>query len=97
MQALAPLTIAIVLLLLPLVYVGSYLALVAPRGLRVDRVLRDTATEYVTEVNFEHYRLGGKLSERIFWPVEKFDRWIRHETWNPRWEQYRTGRAEVLP
>ena len=93
----APLTVAILMLLLPLAYFGSYLALVVPTHVRVDRIVCNTPTEFLTEVNYERYRFGGKYSERVFWPLEQLDRRIRQETWNPTWDHFRTGRAEVLP
>ncbi|WP_254509266.1 hypothetical protein [Anatilimnocola floriformis] len=60
--------IATVLLLLPVLYVGSYLALVVPG--------------YHIPGQFNNYRMGYDYAERIFWPLEQIDRKLRPESWN---------------
>jgi hypothetical protein len=81
-QSRAPLIVAILLLLLPVLYVGSYLALVDPYcRARVDPSTRHPFREpgYI----FERYRIGGKLCERIFWPLEQVDYKLRPKMWEP--------------
>src|SRR5690348_7177969 len=73
---------AALLLLLPLVYLGTYLALVVPSGMTIQRVIvhREIRT---TEVSFETYRFGVEpFAERIFWPLEWIDRKVRTRAWN---------------
>jgi hypothetical protein len=67
----APLIVAIMLLVLPVLYVGSYFALVLP-----EPVVRDPFDPF-----FDHYRLGGRVSKVMFWPLEKLDRELRPGTW----------------
>jgi hypothetical protein len=98
----APLIIAIVLLLLPVLYVGSYLALVTPSGTitgfrqataqeHFDAGLRTSST-LILPVEYS-YRYGGNWSERIFWPLQQIDRRVRPRTWETaeyapeRWER----------
>jgi hypothetical protein len=61
--------IAAVVLLLPVLYVGSYLALVNPgAAIRVERV---------------NYRAGAHHIAMIFWPLEHIDRMVRPGAWRP--------------
>lgn len=64
--------IAVVLLLLSLLYVGSYLALLKPPPKTYQDLLgrRDSS-----------YRYGGRFVECIFWPLEQADRRIRPDAW----------------
>jgi hypothetical protein len=64
--------IAAFMLLLPVLYVGSYLALVVPDGF----VRNDPFVDPV-----EHYRIGGQWGSRVFWPLEQIDREMRPGTW----------------
>lgn len=73
----APLLIAIVLLLLPLLYVGSYLALVRPGVDWMNMAIGSRIPD-------ERYRVGGRFSEGIFWPVEQIDRRLRPGAWDWR-------------
>ncbi|QDU25343.1 hypothetical protein ETAA8_04080 [Anatilimnocola aggregata] len=57
----APIFVAIVLLLLQVLYVGSYLALVQPEG---DFVDLPTGGYYVS-----HYRIPGTLPSKFFRPL----------------------------
>lgn len=75
-QSRAPLIIAIALLLLPLLYVGSYCAIVVPGGLIADPT---RSTPYVHPTN---YRIGDQWSRAIFWPLEQLDRKLRPQAWN---------------
>ena len=76
-----PLILAIALLLLPVLYVGSYFALVVPEG-------KWTAGEmgHVSAAAYyhAHYRVLPKLSAQVFWPLEQIDRKVRPGAWRPR-------------
>jgi hypothetical protein len=65
----APLIVAIVLLLLPVLYVGSYFALVVPPG-KSGLIGR-----------YGQYRVGGLLAEFFFYPLEQIDHKVRPKTW----------------
>ncbi|WP_425617645.1 hypothetical protein NA78x_001326 [Anatilimnocola sp. NA78] len=71
-----PLTVAI-LMLLPMLYIGSYLALVVPAGFIVD-VNSHLNGGYVA---FVHYRLGAHRIESLYWPLEQIDRRVRPDVW----------------
>jgi len=62
--------IAALLLLLPVLYVGSYLMLVTPGMFW-----------WHTPVKCTHYRYGGGVAERAYWPLEQVDRRIRPDKW----------------
>lgn len=70
----APLIVAIVLLLLPVLYVGSYFALVVPKG------FHPSYDPYGTRV---HYRRGGSYAAKFFWPLEQIDWTMRPKEWEP--------------
>lgn len=72
----APLFVAVFVLLLPLLYVASYLALVVPSGWFVANTTPSQAAP-----NQFHYRCGGTIADRMFWPLEKVDRWCRPNAW----------------
>ena len=88
----APVIVAIVLLLLPVLYAGSYLAVVVPDGV----------TEYVGPFppgdtfyfmpSGKHYRFVNGVSRRVFWPLEQIDRKLRPEVW--ALENYRHSTGE---
>ena len=61
--------IAATLLLLPALYVGSYLALVEPAPL----LFQDQSM----------YRTGGLYADWFYWPLEQIDRQIRPDVWEP--------------
>jgi hypothetical protein len=67
-QSRVPLSIAIVVLLLPMRYVGSYLVLVLPRGRYVERV--PDKNEFVLGPLQQkvHYRVVHQHAARFFWP-----------------------------
>lgn len=61
----APLVVLILALLLPLGYVGSYVALYDPEGpleMGDDAICRP-----------KHYRYGGRTAEVVFAPLQKID------------------------
>lgn len=67
-QSRTPLIVAIGLLLLPVLYVGSYLSLVRP-------IQRKSYVQY-------HYPLiGAQHQTTIFWPLEKIDGRVRPASW----------------
>lgn len=68
----APLVVAICMLLLPVIYVGSYFALVLPEG---------TNTWRSTPI---HYRWGERKLEPVYYPIEQLDRRMRPLAWQPR-------------
>ena len=73
-QSRAPLIIAVVLLLLPVLYVGSYLALVVPSGVR--HLIREPLKTKVTTP----YRI--REVDSYFWPLEQIDRKLRAWAWD---------------
>ncbi|WP_254511670.1 hypothetical protein [Anatilimnocola floriformis] len=84
----APLFLAIVLLLFPVLYVGSYLALVTPGKVRFAKVANVGPSTYQSMVIYETYRYGGSWSEILFWPLERVDRKVRPGAWelDQSWE-----------
>lgn len=72
----APLITAIVLLLLPVLYVGSCFALVVPAGLIAQP---NSSIPYVHPTN---YRVSGRCPRTVFWPLEQVDRKVRPQQWN---------------
>jgi hypothetical protein len=76
--------IAAVLLLLPVLYVGSYLALVTPAGTTVHP--NDPKLYQVT-----YYRVGGSWASVGFWPLEQLDRRMRPRSWMIHW-----GRPHII-
>ena len=73
-----PLILAIVMLLLPVLYVGSYLALVVPGG-----VPESESAQFITyRTPIPHYRFAAEHLEHCFWPLEQIDRMFRPKTWN---------------
>jgi hypothetical protein len=74
----APLIVAILLLLLPVFYVGSYLALVVPAGF----VVYVNPQETGGYVAFVHYRLGAHRIEFLYRPLEEIDRKLRPVAWD---------------
>jgi hypothetical protein len=69
--------IAALLLLLPLLYVGSYLLLVWPDGERFD--MADSRSDFAT------YRHGAEAwAGRLYWPLEQMDRRVRPKKWAPQ-------------
>ncbi len=78
----APLIFAMTLLLLPVLYLATYLVLVTPAGTFV----ADPASPYLYRDGFgrkDPYRAWNSNCQRIFWPLEKIDRASRPEAWQP--------------
>lgn len=76
-----PLILAIVLLLLPVLYVGSYLALVVPGGVPRQGVgvVNGVVVSSISHDN--HYRVLRDQAEWFFWPLEQIDRKVRPKAW----------------
>jgi hypothetical protein len=72
-----PLIVAIVLLLLPALYVGSYLALVTP-------VPSEGKVIQLGNHSLQKYRFGRHYAERFYWPLEQVDRRLRLNAWRIR-------------
>lgn len=79
----APIIAAILLLLLPALYVGSYFVLVKP--FHRSQWLGGNGTLHM---DVEHYRWGGKAAANVFWPLEQIDRKLRPGAWEPGWSTY---------
>jgi hypothetical protein len=73
----APLIIAIVLLLLPVLYVGSYLAMVVPEGTFLKEMLPDGTGV----LRGSHYRAFPDVCEKIFAPLQWMDLNLRPGAW----------------
>ena len=78
---------AAILLLLPVLYLGSYFVVVDPAG----NHFCGSFTDFSVKKYLGHYRYGGSWSERLYWPLEQVDRRVRPHAWGPRY-----GR-ELLP
>ena len=76
-----PLIIAILVLLLPVLYVGSYLALVDPPRTSHNAVRREMWD--VANYRGQQYWRGraGDVMETLFWPIEQIDRKLRPKIW----------------
>jgi hypothetical protein len=73
--------IAAILLLLPVLYVGSYLTLIIPGG-----VMCEPGPEVKCQGRGPYffrkiYRVGDQRSEWFFWPLEQIDRRLRPDSW----------------
>ena len=62
--------LAAVILLLPILYIGSYFAIVLPNPL--EKALADVSGTY---------RFGGQFAEAFYWPVQRVDQELRPHTW----------------
>ena len=83
----APLILPIVLLLLPALYVGSYLAIDRPSnwGMQVDsKGTFVNGYRYFADVRLGERPALGHVAPTIFWPLEQIDRKVRQEAWNTR-------------
>ena len=64
--------IAAVLLLVPVLYVGSYFALVVPQG------IYPVGDPFAPTM---YYRFGNGIAQRLYWPLERIDRRLRPKAW----------------
>jgi len=69
--------VAAILLLLPVLYVGSYLALVEP-GPR----------NGWGNARYRTYRVSDEFCVRFFWPVEQIDKRVRPRAWESPWGEF---------
>ena len=76
-----PLIFGIVLLLLPVLYVGSYFAMVVPRP-SIGKMVQ------LGHGPLWKYRCGDRFAVTLFWPLEQIDRRIRPDAWEPKFRQY---------
>jgi hypothetical protein len=67
---------AATLLILPMLYVGSYLALVVPGG-----YCNGGRLNISTTIRPPKYRAGDQLAKTVFWPLEQIDRKVRPGAW----------------
>jgi hypothetical protein len=74
-RSFAPVAVAIVLLLLPILYVGTYFAVVSPRPLGVTVPAGTPAT-------LTHYHVAPGYADWFFWPLEQIDRKVRPGAWD---------------
>jgi hypothetical protein len=74
-RSIAPAIAAALLLLLPLGYAGSYLAIIQP-GWEI-QCCGHSSHDYL----FVGYRIGGEWSQRFYWPLEQLDRRLRPGVW----------------
>jgi hypothetical protein len=78
-QSRALLIFVSVLLLLPVLYVGSYIALA--NHLRHEWYTRGSGDQWARTRN---YRVGGRRVEQFYWPLEQVDRKLRPHAWSSR-------------
>ncbi len=80
--------VATVLLLLPVLYVGSYLSLVNPGdyGFRSEGFSNGPQRNYVDGYRFEGSRGSwtAQIAPTVFWPLERIDRRVRPAAWGPQ-------------
>jgi hypothetical protein len=73
---LTPLVLAGLLLLLPVLYLSSYLLLV------VRRPMVSVSLTYPTQYSADYYRVGGDYAEAFYWPLEQIERKLRPAAWD---------------
>ena len=71
-----PLILAIVLVFLPVLYVGSYCAMVTPEA---DWLVSEGVNLY----RVSGYRSPSRYCAAVFWPLEQIDRKVRPGAWEP--------------
>jgi hypothetical protein len=77
--------IVIVLLLLPFLYIGAYLALVVPGGVSIVAyiTLEINAAPVPVDIRSDvHYRFAADRAAWFFWPLEQLDRAVRPGAWS---------------
>lgn len=77
-----PLIVAVVFLVLPILYVSSYLALVTPYRSIEQLAIPPYTGEGLLRV--VHYRIDDDWCEDFFWPLEQVDRRLRPVAWTER-------------
>jgi hypothetical protein len=71
--------LGLVLVVLPALYMGAYLAAVA----RPIEIATESGSGVGVSEMKADYRFGGPISRWIFWPANQVDRRIRHDLWTP--------------
>lgn len=80
--------IAAVLLLLPVLYVGSYFALAMP-PVNQDRA-NQRANSGRGNYGWGGYAWGGSFAAQFYWPLEQLDRNVRPGFWKYGGKDWRT-------
>ncbi|QDU31237.1 hypothetical protein ETAA8_63900 [Anatilimnocola aggregata] len=75
------------ILLLAILYVGSYLALVVPEG----HMVIGNVTSRGAIATPEHYRFGSQFFSIFFLPIEQLDRRMRPGAWVGDLSHYGSG------
>jgi hypothetical protein len=75
--------VAAILLLLPVLYVGSYLALVNPEGL----MIAEESAGGMAFGKVYHYRVESDWPAVFYWPLEQVDRQVRPASWNIHFQE----------
>ena len=57
-------------------YLGGYFALVEP-----NITVAESDTGLIGVSVEDHYRVGGRFAESVFWPINQLDRNVRTEKW----------------
>jgi hypothetical protein len=83
MKSRLPIVVAIILLLLPLLYLASYLALVQPSTV----IFTAQGINQPQTIVIAQYRFGGRTAALMFWPLEQIDRTVRPTAWNARFDE----------
>lgn len=83
----APLVFAIVLLLLPVAYLGSYLALVEPGRYWFKSIGSERVYVYGYRYFGECSGIGAppaatRVAPLVYWPIEQIDRVLRPDVWS---------------
>jgi hypothetical protein len=87
-----PLILAIVLLLLPVLYMGSYLALVVPGGQwALDGFMNSGRVVHYRNLTDVSPRKRMEVTEVVFWPLEQIDRKVRPGAWHATFENITDG------
>jgi hypothetical protein len=81
----APLIVAIALLILPVLYMGSYFALVVPGRYSFPPDTDEHQTKIILVKNFYRFDFD-RMAAKIFWPLEQLDQRVRPGTWIDRVE-----------
>jgi hypothetical protein len=85
----APLIAAVLMLVLPVLYIGSYLALVTPPNhslIHMSAIVVASLPPYPLPLHISPYRYGGRVAEFVFWPLEQVDRRVRPDAWEFEWD-----------
>ena len=73
--------IAALFLLLPMLYVGSYFAVVIPEATPMERIYFKPDGGMIFAIGIDHYRWGRDRAAWFYWPLEQIDRQLRPKLW----------------